>query len=89
MICGVLKSFRKPLETLRRNINSGGFRKPLTLIRVAIKKSVAGRLKVIYDPHIVQWQAGFLCGVRCLCVHMSHTQILTAAGRSRFTLRAS
>jgi hypothetical protein len=32
----------------------------LTLIRAAIKKSVAGRLKVIYDPHIVQWQAGFL-----------------------------
>ncbi len=33
---------------------------PLTLIRAAIKKSVAGRLKVIYDPHIVQWEAGFL-----------------------------
>ncbi len=32
----------------------------LTLIRAAIKKSVAGRLKVIYDPHIVQWQAGFI-----------------------------
>jgi hypothetical protein len=32
----------------------------LTLIRAAIKKSVAGRLKVIYDPHIVQWEAGFL-----------------------------
>ncbi len=44
----------------------------LTLIRVAIKKSVAGRLKVIYDPHIVQWQAGFLCGVRCLCVCLTH-----------------
>ncbi len=40
----------------------------LTLIRVAIKKSVAGRLKVIYDLHIFQWQAGFLWRVRCLCV---------------------
>ncbi len=38
---------------------------------MAIKKSVAGRLKVIYDPHIAQWQAGFFCRVRCLCV--SHT----------------
>jgi hypothetical protein len=32
----------------------------LALIQVAIKKSVAGQLKVIYDLHIVQWQAGFL-----------------------------
>jgi hypothetical protein len=46
----------------------------LTLIREAIKKIVAGRLKIKYHPPIVQWQAGFLCRVRCLCVqYVSHT----------------
>jgi hypothetical protein len=45
---------------------------PLTLIWVAIKNSIAGRLKVIYDPHIIQWQASFLCRVRCLCVCLTH-----------------
>jgi hypothetical protein len=41
-------------EVICPEMKYGSIAEALTLIRVAIKKSVAGRLKVIYDPHIVQ-----------------------------------